>query len=70
MTAELGILKRVELRDVWPHEEYHFTPWLAEPANLALLSDTLGLELELIGLEMPVGPYSAGLGWNCRPRSH
>ena len=61
MSAELGTLQRVELRDVWQHEEYHFTPWLAEAGNLAALSDTLGLDLELVGLEVSVGPYCADI---------
>jgi hypothetical protein len=61
MAAELGTLQRVELRDVWLHEEHHFTPWLAEVGNLAALSQTLGLELELVGLEVAVGPYAADI---------
>ncbi|MDE0169682.1 MAG: DUF4268 domain-containing protein [bacterium] len=44
------------VRRVWAHEEYEFTPWLAE--NLHLLGETLGLSLELVGREQPVGPYS------------
>lgn len=61
MATELGTLQRVELRDVWAHEQYHFTPWLAEDANLAALGDVLGLELELTGLEVSVGPYAADI---------
>lgn len=59
--AELGILERVNLREVWQHEEYHFTPWLAEAGNLAALSEVLGLDLELVGQEVSVGPYSADI---------
>lgn len=59
--AELGVLKRVELRSVWEHEAYHFTPWLAEADNLAALSEALGLELELVGQEVSVGPYAADI---------
>ena len=44
------------VRRVWAHEEYEFTPWLAE--NLHLLGETLDLNLELVGREQPVGPYS------------
>jgi hypothetical protein len=29
MTAELGRLEPVPVRDVWPHEANDFTPWLA-----------------------------------------
>lgn len=59
--AELGVLERVELRNVWQHEGYHFTPWLAEAGNLAALSKALGLELELVGQEVSVGPYAADI---------
>ncbi|CAM3740624.1 hypothetical protein [Polaromonas hydrogenivorans] len=55
--AELGVLQRVELRDVWQHEAHHFAPWLAQPVTLATLSGVLGLELELTGQEVAVGPY-------------
>ena len=45
----------VDVRDKWPHEALDFTPWLAE--NLDLLGDELGMELELVACEKPVGPY-------------
>ncbi len=50
--AELGVLQRVALRGVWPHEAHHFAPWLAQPGTLAKLSDVLGLELDLTGQEV------------------
>lgn len=59
--AELGKLERVELRDVWLHEAYNFTPWLARSGNLAILSKELGLDLELVGQEVAVGPYAADI---------
>ena len=46
---ELGNLGYVEVREVWPHEERDFTPWLAE--HLELLGDSLGTELELVSVE-------------------
>ena len=55
---DLGRLIRVELRDVWQSEASHFTPWLAREANLSILSETLGLELELEAQEKPVGYYA------------
>jgi hypothetical protein len=61
MTQELGTLERVDLRTVWLHEAYHFTPWLAQEGNLAALGNTLGLELDLAGLEVAVGPYAADI---------
>lgn len=58
---KLGKLERVDLRDVWKHEALHFTPWLAKPDNLALLAETLGIDLELVGTERNVGPFSADI---------
>lgn len=59
--TELGRLERVELRDVWQHEAYNFTPWLADAGNLAISSKELGLDLELVGQEVAVGPYAADI---------
>ena len=44
---DFGRLQRVELRQGWLSEAQHFTPWLALDDNLALLSETLGIDLEL-----------------------
>ena len=43
------------VREKWPHEAHDFTPWLAN--NLDLLGATLGLQLELVAQEKPVGPF-------------
>ena len=55
-TPDLGRIEQVNIREVWPHEEYNFTPWLAD--NLHLLGDALGMKLELDQREAAVGPYS------------
>ena len=57
----LGEIKRVELRDVWQHEAHDFTKWLSEEPNLALLGSEIGIELELIETESPVGSFNVGL---------
>jgi hypothetical protein len=58
MSQVLGRLEPVPLRQVWPHEAKDFTPWLAEPHNLALLAATLDLgELHVQGTELPVGSF-------------
>ena len=57
----LGRLVPVDPRDVWKHEALNFTPWLALPENLALLGETLGIDLELEAQEKAVGPYRADL---------
>lgn len=58
---ELGRLERIELRNVWKTEAQDFTPWLARDENLALLGETLGLELELEAVERNVGPFRADI---------
>ncbi|HKK87136.1 MAG TPA: DUF4268 domain-containing protein [Roseovarius sp.] len=57
----LGRLEKVELRDIWKTEAQDFTPWLAGEDNLALLSDTLGIDLELEAVEQNVGPFRADI---------
>jgi hypothetical protein len=57
----LGRLARVELRDIWLSEATDFTPWLARPEILAVLSDTLGVDLELEAQEKAVGPFRADI---------
>ena len=52
---ELGTAERVRLRDVWENEAKNFTPWLAD--NISLLSDALGIDLEVRAQETAVGIY-------------
>ena len=61
MQIPLGTLKRVDVRDAWQNEATDFTPWLAEAANLSLLGQTIGLELELEAVERNVGPFRADI---------
>ena len=56
---QLGNLVRVDPRTVWKLEAAEFTPWLAE--NLSLLNAALGLEIELVGREVAVGPFSVDI---------
>ena len=58
---EFGDIKTVNVRSVWKNEQYNFTPWLAEEDNMAQLATALGLELEVEGVEVAVGPYSADI---------
>jgi len=61
-TKQLGRLERVtDLRSVWESESEKFTPWLADENNLALLGDTIGLELDLETQEKDVGPFRADI---------
>lgn len=61
MKPNLGKLEKVDLRNVWKHEAYDFTNWLAEPDNLDLLADEIGLELELDEVEKNVGAFNADI---------
>lgn len=58
---KLGKLKKVNLRDQWKKEDTDFTPWLAHEDNIELLSETIGVELEVQGQEENVGPFRADI---------
>ena len=55
MAAPEGRIEQVNLRDIWPNESLHFTPWLSK--NLDLLGSALGMKLELVQREYQVGRY-------------
>ncbi len=57
----LGKLKEVDLRQVWKHEALNFTQWLAKDENLALLSETLGIDINLIKTEADVGSFNVDI---------
>lgn len=59
--SDLGQLQKVHPRAIWDSEPYSFTPWLASESGLALLGDTIGLELELDETEKNVGTFSADI---------
>ena len=56
---EFDRFRRVQLRDIWPHEARDFTPWLAE--NLVFLAEALGMDLELEATEKRVGDFRADI---------
>ena len=65
--GEIGELSYVEdIRELWRNEAQDFTPWLAE--NLDSLTEALGMELELEGVEVPVGAYQADIVAQVRKR--
>lgn len=51
----LGRLEVIEPRTVWNHEAHSFTPWLLQ--NVDVLSELLGMDLELHVAEHPVGDF-------------
>lgn len=61
MGYDLDHLKKVELRKVWPHEALDFTKWLSSAANLNMLGEAVGVELELIETESSVGSFSVDI---------
>lgn len=61
MKPNLGELRGLELRKVFADEATDFTPWLAQSENLLRLSNKLGLDLELEGIEVKVGSFEADI---------
>lgn len=59
MNMKLVKQKQISPRKMWPNEQFDFTPWLVE--HIEELSETIGLDLEVIGREVSVGPYSADI---------
>lgn len=57
----IGKLKEVELRDLWKHEQYDFSEWLAREDNISILNDILGLTLVDISREVYVGAFQCDL---------
>ncbi len=57
----LGKLEKVNLKDVWKHEEYDFSKWLSTEENLAELSDTIGIDIIFEERESSVGRYSVDI---------
>ena len=56
---ELGNIQSVTLKELWPGEATHFSPWLAQ--NLDILGKKLGMDLELESTETSVGDFSADI---------
>ncbi len=60
--SSFGRLQRVKnIREHWPREDTHFTPWLASEESIGILGDTIGLELEVLEQERNVGPFRADI---------
>ena len=58
----LGKLEEViDIRSVWPDEAHDFTPWLAQPENMEILADTIGIEITVEDTEVSVGDFRADI---------
>ncbi len=61
-TTTLDHLVRVDPREVWANEASDFTPWLAQPQNIAILAETLHLaDPEVEATERAIGDFSADI---------
>jgi hypothetical protein len=61
MIPKLGKVIQVDVRQAWPNEAAHFTPWLASPDGLELLQNALGMDLEVEAIEQFIGPFRADI---------
>lgn len=57
----LGKLKEVDVRELWRHEQYDFSNWLAKEENIKLIDDEIGLTLVNVNKEVFVGSYRCDL---------
>ena len=57
----IGRMQEVDIRDLWHHEQYDFSAWLAKDENIELLNEQLGLTLVDINAEAYVGAYRCDL---------
>ncbi|MGY6772410.1 MULTISPECIES: DUF4268 domain-containing protein [Gallibacterium] len=58
---KLGKLEEVDIRELWKHEQYDFSEWLAKEENIEMLSNKVGLTLTDINKEVFVGSYRCDL---------
>lgn len=56
---EIGRIRRVPLREVWPHEAHDFTRWLE--GNLDIVNEVLGTQLISAAREQAAGSFSVDL---------
>lgn len=54
---KLGKIKEVDIRSVWPHEQYDFSKWLADEENIRALGEEMNLSLTDVDTERFVGSY-------------
>ena len=58
---KLGKLTEVDVRELWHHEQYDFSNWLAKDENIEMLNEIIGLTLIDIDKEVYVGSYRCDL---------
>ena len=58
---EFGKLQEVDVRELWRHEQYNFSEWLAKEENIEMLGNEVGVTFAEIRREVFVGSYRCDL---------
>ena len=58
---KLGNLKKTDLREIWPHEARDFTNWVSQPENISILSEELGININVLQTEAEVGRFNVDI---------
>ncbi len=58
---KFGKLREVEIRELWKHEQYDFSTWLAEEDNVEYLNEVLDLNLVDLRKEEKTGAYKCDI---------
>lgn len=61
MKIELDKLKEVNIRDIWKHEAYDFSAWLAQEKNINELGEILELSLVDVKTEVSAGSFKSDI---------
>ena len=61
MKIELDKFKEVNIRDIWKHEAYDFSNWLAQEENINELGEILGLSLVDVNTEVSAGTFKSDI---------
>ncbi len=61
VNKKLGTLSNIDIREIWNHEALDFTPWLAKEENIELLSDEVGIDMQILQTEAHVGSFGVDI---------
>ena len=59
MNSQIGIIEKVPLRQIWKHEAFDFTTWMAE--NLDVLNEVLDFDLTNASREQSTGNFNVDI---------
>ena len=57
----LGKIEKIPVRSYWKNEEQDFTPWLAKDENIQVLSEEIGIDIEVEDTEVYIGSFKADI---------